>query len=161
MTIEEANVQHTLAATRLLNAQAAQIESTLAGVTPKPLSQDVPAGKTKKTKDAPAAALAPAPTPAVAAAPAPTLPPAGGGATKEQEEASKKAALDAASAYVRHFAKGTPDGMTRARAIQAAKFPSGTKDPAGQPVGNTIAQLNHEERLAFVEALKADMAAAI
>ena len=122
----------------------------------KPLAQDVPAKAPKppKVKDAPV----PAPSEIKATAPAaPTPAPAPAGVTKEQEEASKKLALDTASAYVRHFSKSVPDGMTRAREVQAEKFPSGKTDGNGKAIGKTIAQLNHEERLAFVAELKKQM----
>lgn len=146
---------HKLAETALLSALAGLAvaythklnREAVGGAAPAPsLASDVgPAAKPPKAKkqaEAPAAALAAAAPASVPAAPAP----AAGGLTKEQDEASKKLALDTASAYVRHFSKTTPDGMTRARQVLADKFG-----------GKKIAELIHDERLKFVSELKKEM----
>lgn len=145
MTQEEANIQHTLAQTRLVNAQAAHIEAALGGAAPKSLAADVPA-KTSKAKAKAEAATPPAATPAAAPAAPAAAAPAPAGLTKEADEASKKLALDTASAYVRHFSKSVPDGMVRARTVLGEKF-----------AGKKIAELVHDERLKFVDALKKEM----
>lgn len=66
--------------------------------------------------------------------------------TKEQDEAAKQEALATASAFVRRFAKAVPDGMVRAKALQAEKFG-----------GKTIAQLGYGERVEFTAILKKQM----
>lgn len=143
----EAKVELTKAQARFTNAEASRIEALVAGsvqpaVAPAApsLSSDVgpaakKAGRPKKEEAAP--------TPAPAAAPAAPVVKVD---QKAEEEASKKLALDSASAYVRHFSKSTPDGMTRARAVLADKFG-----------GKKIAELDHAQRLAFVGVLKSEM----
>lgn len=65
------------------------------------------------------------------------------------EDESLSEALSVAKEYVQRFQKATPDGLTRARAILAEKFKTGS-----------IPALSHEQRLELIGMLKKELEAA-